>query len=363
MTSAGSNQQTQQILVFATLLPKPVARALASLYLRLRGHFRVVVPTFIGVCLLCTFLVTRNEGGFSTFRADAKLPAFEHRSYASSVVTDCVHRTPETEGRTFETNVRGVGVSFVSWTQNATYDKDHVLLRVHEAVRLMSKLRRAGTLLDVGANIGKVTFPVLAMHQMHSVVAVEPVSTNVNMLCMTANLNGWLGNAGLTLLEAAMSDAEGELEIFVPEGREDNAALSSEAATANVHEHKHGEQVKVLVGDNVLQDGGFKPDLIKIDTQGHELHVLKGLKGYLKKAAPESVLVMAESDPKLMALSGVDPKEIYQLMTVELGYASYCRPTIDVVDGTRFQVSGTALSRETYPPGGCRDIFYFKHVR
>lgn len=271
-----------------------------------------------------------------------------------------MHRTPESLGRTFETKVRGVDVSFVSWTKNDTFDKDTVVLRVHEAVRVMSKFQRAATLLDVGANIGRVTFPVLAMTQMHSVIAVEPVSTNVNMLCMTANLNGWLGYPGFVLLQAALSDTRGEMEVYVPEGREDNAALSSEAATANVHGRKYRETTRVVTADDVLGDGAFKPDLIKVDTQGHELHVLRGMSRYLASAEPKRVLVMAENDPKLMASSGVDPTGIYHLMTIELGYSPYCNPVIEVVDD-RFEVSGAVLSRETYPPAGCRDIFYFKH--
>lgn len=317
------------------------------------------------ILVISTIVSNHGHTNHTTLEKPSRKPAYipkNERVYAPALVRDCAHRTPESPGRTFETHVKGVGVSFASWTKNSSFDKDSVALRTHEAVRLMSKLPQAGTILDVGANIGKVTFPILAMPQMHSVIAVEPVSTNVNLLCMTASLNGWIGNPGFTLLQAAMSDKMGQLDIYVPEGREDNAALSSDAATANVHEEKHGEVVKVLVGDDVLREGGFQPDLIKIDTQGHEIHVLKGLKGYLKNAPPESVLVMAESDPKLMALSGVDPKDIYQLMTVELGYSSYCRPTIEVVDG-KFDVVGEVLSRELYPPGGCRDIFYFKHLR
>lgn len=351
-----------QLLSFATLFPKPVARAFASIYLRLRGHFRHIFFTLIILLAALILLFAYRSSRYDTLQSRAPLLPLEHRGYASTLVTNCVHRTPETPGRTFETNVRGVGVSFVSWTKNESFSRDTVVLRVHDAVRLMSKFQRPATLLDVGANIGKVTFPVLAMKQMHSVVAVEPVSANVNMLCMTANLNGWLGYPGFVLLQAALSDAKGEMKIYVPEGREDNAAVSSKAATANVYEQKHSENVKFLVGDDVLKHGGFKPDLIKIDTQGHELHVLKGMRQYLSSTAPEQVLVMAESDLKLMALSGVDPMEIYQLMTIDLGYSPYCKPVIEVTDG-RFTVNGDVLSREKYPPGGCHDIFYFKHRR
>lgn len=342
--------------------PKFAAKTFVWLYLRPRGHFCLVLLTLLIslITLLVRFLSCSLH--LATFSERTHLLPIQRRSYAPVLVSNCEHRIPESLGRTFETNVRGVGVSFVSWTRNDTFDKYTVVLHVHEAVRLMSKFQRPATLLDVGANVGKVTFPVLAMKQVHSVIAVEPVSTNVNMLCMTANLNGWVGYPGFIILHAAMSDAEGDTVIYVPEGREDNAALSSEAATANVHKGKHREAVRTLVVDDVLRDGAFKPDLIKIDTQGHELHVLRGMRRYLASAEPKQVLVMAESDPKLMASSSVDPADIYDLMTVELGYSSYCNPVIEVVDNG-LEVHGEVLSREMYPPGGCRDIFYFKHRR
>lgn len=359
MASAAGASQSGLLHFLAVNLPKPISRCVNTLLLR--PHLRVFLIALFSLIafIFMGIFADTTDHAMSVVR----LPPPQQRSYASSLVSNCEHRTPSHPGRTFETKVRGARVSFVSWTKNETFDKDIINLRTHEAVRIMSKFRRPATLLDVGANIGKVTFPVLAMPHTHSVIAVEPVEANINLLCMTANLNGWLGNAGLYLLKAAMSDKSGSMDIFVPEGREDNAALNSEAATANVHEHKHGEPVRVLVADHVLRDSGLKPDVIKIDTQGHEIHVLRGLRGYLRNAEPGSVLVMAESDPKLMRISGVDPSDIYQLMATELGYSPYCKTTIDVDDEGKLRVKGDVLSKEEYPPGGCRDIYYFKQPK
>ncbi|CAN8070063.1 unnamed protein product [Agarophyton chilense] len=280
-------------------------------------------------------------------------------SFSNSIIRSCNPDPSRGMGRTYDARVRGVNVSYAAWTGDKHFRQEVVSIRTHEAVRLMNKLKRAATLLDVGANIGKVTFPTLAMAQTHTVIAVEPVGFNVDHLCMTANLNGWLGHAGFLLLKAALSDKEGTMSIFVPNGREDNSALSERAATANVGGEDRGEKISVFTGDKLLSEGGFKPDVIKIDTQGHELFVLRGLRDFMAAAKAGELLVMAESDPKLMLMSGVNPKDIYQLMVVELGYRAYCRPVIEVED-EHFVVKGSALSFEAYPPGGCRDIFYYK---
>lgn len=338
---------------------KAFAHSLISLSLHVRN-----IPTRIfllcsAVCVIVLVAFTSQRPLRGT-QSERKLSG--ESCCEKVVVRDCVFRTPGSVGRTFEAKVKGVNVSFAAWTPNESFDKEVVSLRTHEAVRIMSRLGRAGTLLDVGANIGKVTFPTLALPETHTVVAVEPVSVNVNQLCMTGNLNGWLGHSGFLLLHAAMSETVGEMEIYVPRGREDNAALNAQAATANVGNMGQNERVRLVVGDDVISELGFKPDLIKIDTQGHELHVLRGLRKYLGTSEAGNVLVMAESDPKLMRMSGVDPADIYELMVTELGYTAYCRPEIDAEDG-KFVVTGAALTRNEYPPGGCRDIFYIKQSR
>lgn len=339
-------------LIFSVLFPKSIAKKITTINLHLRSRIRLV---FFLTCLVIYLVLSPNPYKIGEFLAyhSGSLSS----NYKATEVTVCKNSVV---GKKYETRLKRLQLSFPSWTQNGTDQNPIYNLRLHEAVLIMSKYNRAATLLDVGANIGKVTMPVLAMGQSHSVIAVEPVGLNMETLCRTAELNGWLRTPGLTLLKAAMSDQRGEMNIFVPDGREDNAALSAQAAIANVHGTEHGEKVNILVADQLIKDGGFKPDLIKIDTQGHELHVLKGLKEYLRNAPPRKVLVMAESDPKLMSISGVNPKDIYQLMMSELGYSPHCRPEIDYKDG-ELVVKGNVIPKETYPPGGCRDIFYFKH--
>lgn len=351
-------------------LTKKISRDLTSALINIRSNGRTTIYfVFVLICLiLMVTLHTQHMRHDATVAARAAMVnhgmeqvASGKRVYDNVTVSDCLSRMPATQGRTFETRVRGVRVSFAGWTANETFDRQAIALRTHEAVRIMSKFERAATLLDIGANVGKVTFPVLAMRAVHTVVAVEPVKKNMNMMCVTANLNGWLGRPGLLLLEAAMSDKKDQVQIFVPKGREDNSAINRKAATANVHEHEVRETVHTLVADEVLEQGGFTPDVIKIDTQGHELHVLRGLKRYLMKAESGAVLVMAESDPKLMNISGVDPMQIYDLMVEELDYDPYCKPNVEVVR-ERLKVTGHILTKGEYPPGGCRDIIYFKQT-
>jgi len=277
------------------------------------------------------------------------------RKYSHVLVKDCMRRLPS-GGKTTDTKVRGIGVNYVSWAKNP---EDAIFnLRAYPPVRAMSKFRRPATLLDIGANIGKITLPVMGLFEPHTVISIEPVSKNMDALCMGANLNGWMGHPNLILVEAAMSDNDGSLQIFVPDGREDNAALSSDASVANLNGiGQHAETIQTISGDEFLRTGKFTPDVIKIDVQGHELHVLKGLKNYLKSA--QRTLVIAESDPKLMKKSGVDPKDVFDLMVKELGYTAFYHVDVSVKNGV-LHADGDVMEEDVYPTRTVRDIYYFK---
>lgn len=351
MKSLSSKQEklsrnVQKWLKAVSALPKRTLAVYASMTIIV--FWLVFDPSIVGSGSLSGGDWTAYGAGMLRYRASLE------RQYSHVLVKECISRLPS-GGRTTNTKVRGVGVSYVSWASKP--ESSIPSLRAYPPVRVMSKFKRPATLLDIGANIGKITFPTMALLEPHTVIAVEPVRKNMDALCMGANLNGWNGHPNLILVEAAMSDNDGDMKIFVPDGREDNAALSSDAATANVHVSQHAETIHTVSGDKFLAAGGFEPDVIKIDVQGHELFVLKGLTRYLARA--KRTLVIAESDPKLMKNSGVDPADVYDLMVNQLGYTPYYHLDVETKDGI-LTVSGEEIPKDIYPTRTVRDIYYFK---
>lgn len=285
---------TPQFALLTMLLPKPLSRSMNSLFLRRNLRILLLASLFVASLVAVAFL--RQDTHPST--PHVKLPPPAQRSYTPALVTNCKHRMPGHPSRTFETAVHGVGASFVSWTKSEIFDEDIVKLRTHEAFHIIAAPPRCSTLVSASE---RSPFPSPCAPDSHC-HRCGHCGNNIKMFCMTANLNGWLGYLGLSMINAVMCDTDGSMDIFVPRGREDNFALSSEAATANVGEPKHGETVRVLVADDILRDDGFQPDIIGIDTLGHEIHVLRGLRRYLAAAKPGAALVMAGSDPTLTRL-------------------------------------------------------------
>lgn len=179
--------------------------------------------------------------------------------------------------------------------------------------------------VDVGANFGLAVMPYLSKGW--SVFAFEPVQQNVEVL----NIN--MRNYPRThVFSAAVSDTEGLSNIYVPVGQEDNSAMGGanvadiNVKTGNVVPHK----IKTVTLDGVLlSHPDFDPQLvrvIKIDTQGHEIQVLKGMRR-LAKLLPQNAKLIIENDKKLLRAAGHSSEELVELLR-SMSFDCYCNGAV-----------------------------------
>ena len=81
------------------------------------------------------------------------------------------------------------------------------------------------------------------------------------------------GRAGVELRNVALSDVDGEIRMWVDE----HAAAQMSSATGAPHEGATQQVVPRRSGDALLAEEGIAHvDLLKIDTEGHEMEVLAG---------------------------------------------------------------------------------------
>lgn len=144
-------------------------------------------------------------------------------------------------------------------------------------------LRRGGTLIDVGANIGLVTLPIAA-HGI-PVVALEMLPANCLKLQLACLLNGL---RRVRLLQAAISSEDALLDY----GGTDAWGMVGTGV----------QQAMALRLDTALRLPGLRlPGLtfsrrlvIKIDVEGHELEVLQGAQQIIAKRRPAIVFESIE---------------------------------------------------------------------
>lgn len=141
--------------------------------------------------------------------------------------------------------------------------------------------------VDVGTNMGIVATSVArSMGSDGLVVAFEPTPTTAQRAAATFALNG-LRN--VRLFQAAVGDVEQTIKFYLSPG-------SSEAASANRTDQRiavQWEETEVLCVtlDRLFKEGLLgTPGLVKIDVEGHELHVLRGAAKLLSACRPELIL-------------------------------------------------------------------------
>lgn len=220
-----------------------------------------------------------------------------------------------------------------------------VLTRSPEwSVLLMKKLNRSTVYFDIGANCGITSLPVAVIPAKHQVYAFEPVPSMMDLLCASRELGEWQYEDRLHLIETAVSDSIGRMSIFIPNGRADNAAIGAtkRVATLNVGGDAKKIEVQSITIDKFMKYKNIsRISLLKIDTQGHELFVLRGAKNALRRHLISAVV--AERDLKIMSAAGVLQEHIDSFMK-SVRYTAY-PPNLDYFDviGDKFVKSPSAV--------------------
>ena len=144
-----------------------------------------------------------------------------------------------------------------------------------------------GVFIDVGANVGLWT--VLLGVRASKVVAVEANPVTVPELRENIALNG-LADV-VEVLEVAAWDSGGELSLLNPSVTQDPMA----GMMRTVPPRDGLALVPCRRLDEVLQVDRI--DLVKIDTEGADLHVLRGMAGHITRYRPVLFIEMHDRPP------------------------------------------------------------------
>ena len=138
------------------------------------------------------------------------------------------------------------------------------------------------TVFDVGANAGY--FSLLSCQLGAVVRSFEPNPNVRAMLERSASLQ----SSDIEIVAAACSDHEGTLPLYLSNPT-NTGASSLTRPTAN-----HVD-VDLIALDDYARRTDARPDLIKIDVEGHEYEVLVGARGLLETIRPTVIAEVGES--------------------------------------------------------------------
>ncbi len=131
-----------------------------------------------------------------------------------------------------------------------------------------------GALMDCGANCGYIGLE--ARLQKHArVLFVEPHPELADTIRKNIELNGW--NDSCKVIQAAASERPGTVDLFICHEYDGSHSLLSDWWQHNGNVEKvevHSITLKQLMDSEAAFD---QLDFLKIDTEGHDFSVLKGL--------------------------------------------------------------------------------------
>lgn len=169
---------------------------------------------------------------------------------------------------------------------------------------------RGGVLLDVGANVGSYARHLRHLAPDARILAFEPHPRT------HARLQDHLKDSGVEMLALALNDRGGAFDLYDMEGEgSTQASLSQEAVgmySAGVVAHR----VQCARLDDLLRDRGIeRVALLKIDTEGHDLLVLRGAEQAIRERRID--MIQLEFIPANIA-THVTMRDIYAALP---GYA------------------------------------------
>jgi FkbM family methyltransferase len=174
-------------------------------------------------------------------------------------------------------------------------------------------------MMDVGAYIGQFAL-VASRGEGVRVLAFEPTPAVFRQLRRNIELNHC---SRVTCVQAALSDKPGRAKFyFYPESHDQNSLRPLAGARAV------SVDVAIETVDSIAARYGLdRVDLIKVDTEGNELAVLKGARQSLLRLRPTLIIEISRHQPAY-GYTGAD----IRTFLVDLGYGVYrieqdrCRP-------------------------------------
>jgi len=180
---------------------------------------------------------------------------------------------------------------------------------------ILNYLVKDSTFVDIGAHFGYYSLLANRVSGV-KIVAVEPVPTTFKILSKNMKLN----KVNCQLHNCAISDKNEDKLLNITEAS-DSVGFYQHPMTKT----KIMKKVKCVTVDALLKDIE-KVSFIKIDVEGHEMAVLRGMKSTLKKYP--NLYLLVELCPQLQINAGYRPEELIETLD-SLGFDTYLINEVD----------------------------------
>ena len=164
-------------------------------------------------------------------------------------------------------------------------------------------IKDGNTIVDIGANIGYFTLIFARLvGEKGEVFAFEPEPNNFNLLKKNIEINNY---KNVNLINKAASNKSGKIKLYI-----DDFNSGGHSLIAQIPNKQHIEIESIKLDD--FFDTNKKIDFIKIDAEGAELEVLKGMSTLLNKN--DDIKILLEFNPFMFKSFNVTPQKYIDLL-------------------------------------------------
>jgi FkbM family methyltransferase len=197
---------------------------------------------------------------------------------------------------------------FLDWNDTLRLSKNGIYESM-ETKLVMETVKDGNVVVDVGAHIGYYTLIFArCVGERGKVYAFEPEPTNFSILSKNVEVNGY---KNVLLFQKAVADFNGRTSLFLDDG-------------ANTGDHRlypegnrKSVEVDVVKLDDIINE---KVSFVKVDVQGVEWRVLKGMRKLIESGYVDRMLL--EYSPYHIVASNYKEKELLKDIR-DLGFKIY----------------------------------------
>lgn len=185
----------------------------------------------------------------------------------------------------------------------------HNIYEPHETKIFLNNIKADDVFIDVGAHIGYYTLAASTKINNGRIYAFEPNRESFDILKINVS---WLKNNNNIFLEnSALVDFSGLSKLYIDQDNAGNNKMFDD-------DNSKWESIQCMRLDEYLPYN--KIDFVKIDTQGAEYKVLKGMENLIN--ANKNIKMIVEFYPYGLRHMGYDPIELLSLL-INFGFKMY----------------------------------------
>jgi FkbM family methyltransferase len=157
----------------------------------------------------------------------------------------------------------------------------------------MDEIKDDGLILDIGANIGIMTYHLSKTFPNQKVISVEPMPDNLKVL---RQIISHFNLANVEVIPIALGEKKEEIQMVLPVNGQVKMQGLAHVVHYSIDEWNEGEKIKVQCEtlDNILKEQEVSG--IKMDIENFEYFALKGGERMLKTHLPVVYLELWEND-------------------------------------------------------------------